>query len=199
LKFSKIFSPKGRLYGKGLKEVFMFISLIQKRRSIRKFLNKKVETEKVDMLVEAALRSPSSMGRNPWEFVFVTDQSLLEKLSRAKPHGSAFLKNAPLGVVVCADPDTSDVWIEDASIAAIFLHLAAESIGLASCWIQLRERMHDQTKTSEDYVSEILDIPSRLKIECIIAVGYPDEKKRPHKKEELQYDKVNLDMYGKSG
>jgi nitroreductase len=176
----------------------MFISLIQKRRSIRKFQKKKVETEKVDMLVEAALRSPSSMGRNPWEFVFVTDQLLLEKLSRSKPHGSAFLKNAPLGIVVCADPDTSDVWIEDASIAAIFLHLAAESIGLASCWIQLRERMHDQTKTSADYVSETLDIPSRLNIECIIAVGYPDEKKHPHKKEELQFNKVHLDMYGKS-
>jgi len=176
----------------------MFISLVQKRRSIRKFQKKKVETEKVDMLVEAALRSPSSMERNPWEFVFVTDQSLMEKLSRAKPHGSAFLKDAPLGIEVCADPETSDVWVEDASIAAIFLHLAAESIGLASCWIQLRERMHDQAKASQDYVSETLDIPSRLKIECIIAVGYPDEKKSPHKKEELQYDKVYLEMYGKS-
>lgn len=176
----------------------MFISLIQKRRSIRKFQKKQVEAEKVDSLIEAALRSPSSMGRNPWEFIFITDQSLLEKLSRAKPHGSAFLKNAPLGIVVCADPDTSDVWVEDSSIAAIFLHLASESIGLASCWIQLRERMHDQTKTAQDYVAETLDIPSRLKVECIIAVGYPDEKKSPHKREELQYDKVYLDMYGKS-
>jgi nitroreductase len=181
-----------------MKEVFMFISLIQKRRSIRKFQKKKVDAEKIDALIDAALRSPSSMGRNPWEFIFVTDQSLMEKLSRAKPHGSAFLKNAPLGIVVCADPDTSDVWVEDSSIAAIFLHLASESIGLASCWIQLRKRMHDQTKTAQDYVAETLDIPSTLKIECIIAVGYPDEKKSPHKKEELQYDKVYLDMYGKS-
>lgn len=175
----------------------MFISLIQKRRSIRKFQKRQVETEKVDTLIEAALRSPSSMGRNPWEFIFVTDQSLLEKLSRAKPHGSEFLMNAPLGIVVCADPDISDVWIEDSSIAAMFLHLAPESIGLASCWIQLRERMHDQTKTAHDYVSEALDIPSRLKVECIIAVGYADEEKPPHKKAELQYDKVHLDMYGK--
>ena len=175
----------------------MFISLIQKRRSIRKFQKKQVEAEKIDTLIEAALRSPSSIGRNPWEFIFVTDQSLLEKLSRAKPHGSMFLKNAPLGIVVCADPEKSDIWIEDSSIAAIFLHLAAESIGLASCWIQMRERMHDQTKTAQDYVSEALDIPSGLKVECIIAVGYPDEKKSPHKKEELQYDKVYLDMYGK--
>jgi nitroreductase len=179
-----------------MKEVFMFISLIQKRRSIRKFQKKQVEAQKIDTLIEAALRSPSSIGRNPWAFIVVTEQTLLEKLSRAKPHGSAFLKNAPLGIVVCADPEKSDVWVEDASIAAIFLHLAAESIGLASCWIQMRERMHDQTKTAQDYVSEVLDIPPKLKVECIIAVGYPDEKKPPHKKEELQYEKVYLDRYG---
>ena len=176
----------------------MFISLIQKRRSIRKFQRKQVEAEKIDTLIEAALRSPSSRGSNPWEFVFVTEQALLEKLSTAKLHGSAYLKNAQLGIVICADPDKSDVWIEDASIAAIFLQLAAESIGLASCWIQMRERMHDQSKTSQDYVAEVLNIPPKLKVECIIAVGYPDEKKPPHKKDELQYGKVYLDMYGKS-
>jgi nitroreductase len=175
----------------------MFISLIQKRRSIRKFQRKQVEAQKIDTLIEAALRAPSSMGRNPWEFILVTEQALLEKLSTAKPHGSSFLKNAQLGIVICADPDKSDVWVEDASIAAIFLQLAAESIGLASCWTQMRERMHDQTKTAQDYVAEILDIPPKLKVECIIAIGYPDEEKPPHKKDELQYGKVFHNMYGK--
>jgi nitroreductase len=175
----------------------MFISLIQKRRSIRKFQKKQIEAQKIDTLIEAALRAPSSMGRNPWEFILVTEQALLEKLSTAKLHGSTFLNNAQLGIVVCADPDKSDVWVEDASIAAIFLHLASESIGLASCWIQIRERMHDQTKTAGDYISETLNIPPKLKVECIVAVGYPDEEKSPHEKDELQYDKVHLDTYGK--
>ncbi len=83
----------------------MFMSLIQKRRSIRKFLEKPVEEEKIDFLIEAALRAPSSRGFNPWEFVIVTERDLLAKLSGAKIHGSGFLKNAPLGIVVCADPD----------------------------------------------------------------------------------------------
>jgi len=174
----------------------MFISLIQKRRSIRKFQNRPVEAEKIDTLVEAALRSPSSMGRNPWEFILVTDQGLLEKLAKAKPHGASFLKNAQLGIVVCADSEKSDVWIEDASIAAIFLQLAAESLGLASCWIQIRERMHDERKEAQDYIAEILNIPPKIKVECVVAVGYPDEEKPPHKKEELQYGKVSLDTYG---
>jgi len=176
----------------------MVMSLIQKRRSMRRFLRKPVEPEKVDMLIEAALRAPSSRGLRPWEFIVVTKQDLLEKLSRAKQHGSAFLKGAPLGIVICADPEKSDVWIEDSSIAAIFVQLAAESMGLGSCWIQIRERMHSDTKTSEEYICEILDMPTGRKVEAIIAIGYPDEKKPPHEKEELHFDRVYLNRYGKA-
>jgi nitroreductase len=174
----------------------MFLSLIQKRRSIRKYQKKPVEAEKIDMLIEAALRSPSSRGFNPWEFVVVTDQSVLEKLSKAKPHGASFLKDAPLGIVVCADPEKCDVWVEDASIASIFIHLAAESIGLGSCWIQIRKRMHDQTKTSQAYVRGLLNIPENLNVESIVAIGYPAEKKLSHRKEDLQFKKVHYDLFG---
>lgn len=175
----------------------MFMSLIKKRRSIRRFLEKQVEPEKIDILIEAALRAPSSMGSNPWEFVVVKDQEKLERLSRAKPHGAGFLKSAPLGIVICADPDKSNVWIEDTSIASIFILLAAESIGLGGCWIQIRDRMYDDTKSAEAYIAELLNIPERLKVEAIMAVGYPDEKKAPHGKEELQYEKVYHDLYGR--
>lgn len=175
----------------------MFLSLIQKRRSIRRYLDKPVESEKVDRLIEAALRAPSSRGFNPWEFVVVTDSILLEKLSKAKPHGASFLKDASLGIVVCADPEKCDVWIEDASIASIFIHLAAESMGLGSCWIQIRKRMHDQTKTAEQYIRELLNIPQNFNVESMIAIGYPAEKKSPHPKEDLQYDKVYYNVYGK--
>ena len=67
----------------------MFISLLQKRRSFRKFLKQKVEAEKIGQIIEAALRSPSGGGKNPWEFIVVTDEALLGKLSVAKEHGSA--------------------------------------------------------------------------------------------------------------
>jgi nitroreductase len=175
----------------------MFTTLVQKRRSIRKFLKKQVEPEKLEVLVEAALRSPSSMGKNSWEFIAVTDPGLLEKLSRAKPTGAAFLKDAPLGIVVCTDPGKSDVWVEDASIASAFILLAAESIGLGACWIQIRQRKHSETMTSEKYISEVLGIPETLKVAAIMAVGYPDEKKAPRDKSELPYEKVHIDSYGK--
>ena len=175
----------------------MFMSLIQKRRSIRKFLTKPVEDEKIELLIEAALRSPSSRGFNPWEFVVVTERDLLEKLSNAKTHGSQFLKNAPLGIVICADPGKCDVWVEDCSIASTFIFLAAESIGLRSCWIQIRERMHNESLSAETYVKDVLDIIPRLKVESIIAIGYPDETKPFHKKEDLQYEKVHNNHYGR--
>jgi nitroreductase len=159
-------------------------------------LEKPVETEKIETLVETALRSPSSRGFNPWEFIVVTERDLLEKLSKAKPHGASFLRNASLGIVVCADPEKCDVWIEDASIASILLHLAAESMGLGSCWIQIRLRMHDQTKTAQTYVQELLNIPETLNVESLVAVGYPAESKPPHRREDLQYEKIHYNAYG---
>ena len=175
----------------------MFLSLIRQRRSIRKYQSQPVEDEKLSLLVEAALRSPSSMGNNPWEFVIVTDPTMLERLSKAKPHGATFLRNAPLAMVVCADPGKSSVWIEDASIAAIFIQLTAESLDLGSCWIQIRDRMHAEDTTAESYIAELLDIPKHLKVEAMVAIGHPGEKKAPHTKETLQVEKVFYGSYGR--
>ena len=174
----------------------MFLSLTQSRRSIRKYQNKPVESEKIDSLVEALLRAPTSMGKNSCEFVVVTDSVLLQKLSSAKPHGATFLKNAALGIVVCANPQISDVWIEDASIASTFIHLAAASLELGSCWIQIRERKHNDTQTAEAYIAEILNLPAHIKVVSIIAIGYPDEHKSAHPRESLLYDKVSLNNHG---
>lgn len=175
----------------------MFSSLIEKRRSIRKYEDRQIEKEKVEALIEAALRAPSSMGTNPWRFVIVTERDMLQRLSLSKEHGSSFLAGAALALVVCADPKESTVWIEDASIAAIFIQLQAEDLGLGSCWIQIRERNHSKEKSSERYVAELLGIPDSVRVEAIVAVGYPAEKKRPHGRESLQYQKTYLGTYGR--
>ena len=174
----------------------MFLSLIEKRRSIRKFKDQQVEEKKIETLVEVALRSPSSMSRNPWEFIVVNDRDCLVKLSQSKLHGSTFLRAAPLGIVVCGDPAKCDVWIEDCSIASIFIHLGAESLGLGSCWIQIRERMHNDVQTAGEYVSQLLHLPKHLAVESIVAVGYSDEKKPGHKKEDLPFDRIHRNAYG---
>jgi nitroreductase len=174
----------------------MFIELIRQRRSIRHYTPDAIETEKIELLQEAALRAPSSRGFNPWQFIFVTDPEMLESLSRAKPHGSSFLKSAPLGIVVCADQEKSDVWVEDASITTIFIQLAAESLGLGSCWIQIRKRQHDDMQTAENYIADLLNIPADLNVESMIAIGYPAEKKNPHTRDSLQDDKIHINRFG---
>lgn len=175
-----------------------FHSLIETRRSIRRFLPKPVEPEKIERLIEAGLRAPSSRGLNPWEFIVITNPRVLETLSRAKEHGSDFFAGAPLGIVVCADPRRSDVWIEDASIAAAFILLAAHDMGLGACWIQIRQRIHGEKETAEEFVRKVLAVPEDLKVECLIAIGYSAEKKPPHGKDYLEYGKVHGNAYGKS-
>jgi nitroreductase len=171
----------------------MMIELLRKRRSIRKFENRPVEKEKVDQLVEAALRAPSSRGFNPWRFVVVTDPETLRGLSTAKPHGASFVKNAPLAIVVCADPSVSDVWVEDASIASIIVHLAAADLGLGSCWVQIRKRSHDSAKTAGAFVQKALNLPEKLEVLSIVAIGYPAEEKAGHPADSLQREKVSFD------
>jgi nitroreductase len=149
-------------------------------------------------LIEAALRAPSSRDFRPWRFIVVDDPALLEKLSEAKPHGAAFLKNAALGIVVCGDTTASDVWVEDCAIASTFVHLAAHDLGLGSCWIQIRKRPHSPEKTADIYIRELLGIPEALSVASIIAVGYPDETKSSHSKESLAYNQVFFNGFGKA-
>ena len=176
----------------------MFIDLVRSRRSIRKYQDQPVEKEKIDILVETALRAPSSRGFNPWEFVVVTDQATIEQLSTAKPHGASFLKGAPLAIVICADPGKSDVWVEDASIASIMLHLAATDLGLGSCWIQIRKREHDQQQSASAFVAGTLNLRPELEVESIMAIGYPAQDLPPHAKSSLQFEKVSFESYGQS-
>jgi nitroreductase len=171
------------------------IELLRNRRSIRKYTDKIIEPEKIEILKEALLRSPSSRSFDPWEFIFVDDRELLKQLALSKPHGASFLDGAALGIVICADEQKSDVWVEDCSIASILVQMVAQSIDLGSCWIQIRNRNYDDQLTSEDYIRKLLNVPSGLKVESIIALGYSAEKKEPVLRESLKYEKVRVNSY----
>jgi nitroreductase len=169
----------------------MLLDLFLKRRSIRKYKNIPLEKEKIDYIIKSVLSSPSSRGINPWEFFIITDKEKLNKLSLSK-HGAEFLKNSDLGVIVCGNPQKSDVWIEDCSIASSYILLAAEEVGLGACWIQIRNRMFDTNIKAEDYIKTIVSIPEELSILSIISIGYPDENLCPHKENDLLFQKVHF-------
>ncbi|MCF8057114.1 MAG: nitroreductase family protein [Desulfocapsa sp.] len=177
----------------------MFIDLLRKRRSIRSFQDKAVEQEKIDLLIEAMLRAPSSRGLNPWEFVVIRKRETIQALAKTKPHGSAFMKGATLAIAVCADPEKCDVWIEDCSIAAILLHLQATDLGLGSCWVQIRRREHDAQQSAEAYVAETLGLKEGMVVEAIIAIGYPLKESFGHPESSLLPDKVSFERYGEKG
>jgi nitroreductase len=170
----------------------IMLEILRKRRSIRSYKVKDIDPRIVDQLKEAVLRSPSSRDIKPWRFIFVTNRDKLKRLSEAKESGSGFLKGARLGVVVAAEGDESDVWIEDCSIASIILQLAGLSLGLGSCWIQIRKRMHSDSQSSEDYVKGILGLSEKMRVESIISFGYPDEEKAPVPASKLDYHKISL-------
>jgi len=156
-----------------------------------------VEADKVDQLLEAVLRAPSSRGRNPWEFIVVTDPVQLQALGRAKQHGAEFLAGAPLAIVVAADPERCDVWIEDCAIAAIILQLTATSLGLGSCWAQIRLRPHGDGRTAEAFVREIVELPEHLAVECIVGIGYPAEALRGHLRRSLRYEQIHYGAFAR--
>ena len=171
------------------------IELLRGRRSIRSYTDQPVAGETVDLLIEALLRAPSSRNNQPWSFVVVDDRDLLARLSAAKEFGSAFLKGAPLGIVICVDPAKSDVWIEDCAIAAILVQVVAQSLGLGSCWIQIRERRHDAATSAQAFIRETLGIPEQMAVASIISIGHPGEKKAPVAAQDLDYGKVRRNRW----
>lgn len=173
----------------------MLFELIKKRRSIRKYKEKEIEKEKIEILLKAGLLSPSSRGLNPWEFIIVKDKEKLKLLSKAK-HGAEFLKNSSLGIVIIANPKISDVWVEDCSIVSAILLLMAEDLGLGACWIQIRNRKYNESTTANDYVKSILKIPQHYEVEAIISIGYPDEKLSPKDENDMDFSKLHLEMFG---
>jgi nitroreductase len=171
------------------------IEILRSRRSIRKYEKRPIDGESLEIIKEALLRCPSSRGNNPWTFIFIDEADLLDRLSQAKEHGSSFVKNAALAIVVCGDETRSDVWVEDCAIAAITAQLTAHSLGLGSCWIQIRNRPHSAEKTSEAYIQELLTIPENLRVASIISIGFPGETKTPVPAEQLDYGKIKHNRF----
>ena len=172
-----------------------FFELLKTRRSIRKYKALAIEPEKIQKITSAALLSPASKRSNPWEFVIVQEKETLIKLSESRQHGSHFLADAPLGIVVTADTTKSDVWMEDASIAAIIMQLQAHDLGLGSCWIQAYGRKKDDENLSETYIRNLLSIPQQFAILSILSIGYPDEERKPNDESRLDINKIHNESF----
>jgi nitroreductase len=171
------------------------LEIFYNRRSTRKFQEKKIEEAKIKSLLTAALLAPSSKGSRPWEFIIVDDPALLEVLATSKPHGASLLKHAPLAIIIAGDKTKSDVWVEDCSIASIFVQLEAEALGLGSCWVQINRRYYNDEITSNEYIHQYFNIPERLEVLSVVGIGYKAAERPPLSECDILWDKVSINKY----
>ena len=172
-----------------------FKDLIGGRRSHRLYKDEEIGEDDVQLILRAALFSPSSMNRRSWQFVVVDEKADLEKLADSKENGAAFLKGAPLAVVVLGDPQENDCWREDCSIAAITMQYQAEDLGVGSCWVQIADRYLSDGTSAEQVVRGILDIPEQMRCLCIVAFGKKKLNILPHEEEALRWENVHIGKY----
>ena len=172
-----------------------FAQLVKTRRSMRKFTDELLSSDDVATLLKAALMAPSSKGKHAWHFIVIDDEQLLQALSACKTVGADFLAGAPLAVAVVGDPQESDVWIEDASVATTILLYQAEDLGLGACWIQLRNRFAADGTPAADVARRLLGIPPHLEPLAIVALGHKGMERKPFNEERLLWDKVHLNLF----
>ena len=159
------------------------LDLLKHRKSVRNFLDKPVEPEKITMCLEAARLAPSACNSQPWKFIVVDDRELKDRLCDVAFSGvysmNSFCKMAPAIVVVVSEKPKflariggmfrgTKYYLIDIGIAGEHLVLMAEELGLGTCWIGW---------FNEPAVKSILNIPKRKKIDIIIALGYYDRDK----------------------
>lgn len=171
-----------------------FSNLIKNRRSIRKFTDQKIAPENVEFILKAGLISPTSKNSQSWHFIAIEEKETLQKLSRCKNSGK-LISGASLAIVVAGDSLSSDVWIEDCSIAAFAMQLQAEDLNIGSCWVQIRDRFTENDASSEEFVKDILNIPLQIQVLCIIAFGYKEKDKSPHDPDSLLWEKVHIEKF----
>lgn len=169
------------------------IETMRHRRSVRKYTDEALKDEDIEMILDAALTSASGHGKRPWSFIVVKDREMLEKLSKSRMEGSAkMLANAQRAIIVSGNAELSDTWVEDCSIALTNMQLMCDSLGLGSCWVQIRMRRHSEEISADDYVRNLLKIPEPYKIQAILSIGvpavHPGEREASDKEAKVHYD-----------
>ena len=170
-----------------------FAELVKTRHSIRSYLDKPVEREKIAACLEAARLAPSASNTQPWHFVVVDEPSLKARLCDEAFSGifstMGFPKQAPVLVAAVATPPTLGIRAGNAFLRTNFgfidmgigiehFVLQAAELGLGTCWIGLFDEVR---------VKKTLGIPRSHKVVALLTLGYfdPALDSKPHYRKEL--------------
>ncbi|MEG1162329.1 nitroreductase family protein [Bacteroides sp.] len=146
------------------------------RKSVRTYLDKGVEKEKIDWMLRAGMAAPTGRDLRPWEFVVISDRATLDSMATALPYAK-MLKQARQAIVVCGDSTRSSYWYLDCSAATQNILLAAESLGLGAVWTAAypyEDRM--------EVVRRFTNMPENVLPLCVIPFGYPATNEKPKQK-----------------
>jgi nitroreductase len=159
-----------------------FLDLVKQRRSVRNFLDKPVEREKILTCIEAARLAPSACNSQPWKFIVIDDPKIRDRICNeafgALHFFNAFLKTAPVIVVIVSEKSkyvarlggaiqNTKYYLLDIGIAGEHLVLQAQELGLGTCWLGWFK---------EKAAKLILGVPKDRKIDVMIALGYYNEE-----------------------
>ncbi|MBP5377291.1 MAG: nitroreductase family protein [Bacteroidaceae bacterium] len=169
-----------------------FKDLVQKRRSIRKFTDEEISSEQLQLILRAALMSPTSKGTRAWHFIVVDDKDMLEKMSNVREMGSQFVAGAAVAIVVLGDRDVTDAWVEDAALAAVTMQYQAAELGLGSCWCHIRNRFSAVQEPADNLLRFLLKYPENLTAECIIGIGHPAIDRKLQDEDGLKWENVSI-------
>ncbi len=156
------------------------------RKSVRTYLNKGVEEEKIDLMLRAGMAAPSGKDQRPWEFIIVTERASLDSMAAALPYAK-MLTEARYAIVVCGDSTRSSYWYLDCSAATQNILLAAESLGLGAVWTAAYP-YEDRMQVVRKYTA----LPENILPLCVIPFGYPATQQQPKQKydeKKIHYEK----------
>lgn len=171
------------------------LSAILARRSVRQYTQEPIPEDKLNAILYAGLAAASSKNRRPWEFVVVRDRAMLDRLGDCRPGASNLLGKCTAAVVVCADAEAVDVWVEDCGSAMTQMHLMADAAGVGSCWLQVRCRKAADGRDTADVVRTLLGIPGKFGVMAILALGMPASHPAPHAVDELPLGKIHHEHF----
>ncbi len=172
------------------------LETILHRRSIRRYTDEEIPEDKLKAVLYAGLAAASSKNRRPWELIVVRDKTMLNQLGGCRPGAERLLNGCNAAIAVTADTELADVWVEDCASAMTQMHLAADALGLGSCWLQVRMRKTpDGSRDAQDVVRELLGIPEKYGVLAILALGMPAELPAPRTVSDLPLEKIHNEHF----
>lgn len=171
------------------------LNVFRKRRSHRKYSGGLIDENALKQIMEVGITSPTGDNFKTIELILIKEKKMLNELASIRKAGTKMLDGAGAAIVILADAYKTDLWIEDATISASYMHLFADALGLGSCWIQVRARDTVDGRQFEDALRTKLDIPEHLKPLCILSLGNINSHLPAHSSEDINWNKVHLEKY----